>query len=852
MQTQKKWHYWGISLFLGILWAYSLTTRTNLFFIVPLWLKAIVWVGFGANFLFLARFLIHRLRIRYGGGPAWVWLIVGAALVSLAIFLILPYQWMPFRTTHTLTITAKGEGGIILEKALSPDDNIIERSAFVTTSNVPPHGENGFFLLGDTGAVAYKRSQTGGLTLVFAPMPGTVEITWDGETQEVSFLSSDLNRDLGRWHLTQDLDTQKINLELPGTTWGEPGVFWGTLALLMPLADFVSLSSLIAGGVWLGLKLRREKRQFQMDWVLVKVWVDSLLCLLIALVLIAVGFPNFIPGYLLLFLAPAFIFFFHKQTAYLIRIDLLKKPDLARWQAIWKRPEQLLAQLNQSKWILLAGLVLISVLSAYLQLQLTQPGLGISGDSMHYLQGAENMAAGMGYVRAIKAAAPVPITGFPPFYSFVLSLGVRVGINAETSARYLNTLLLISTIGLAGWLVFQNTYSAFASLLVGAFIGFYPPILDIYAWVMTEPLFITLCLAAVLVWSWAIKTTTLWKFLVVGLIGGLAALTRLVGVALLASLALSTLIFHHGRVLKRWLTALLLGLIGVLPLAGFFFRNSQISGTLSEARAFYLAPFKKEYVQILANQLADWFNWTTFFQTQEAINMAVLVTFAVILVILILWAITRRSKKPAHQAIHTTPTLIIFSVVYLLTLVANVILLAPEQTEYGLSRYVLPLFTTFAIWLAIVLDQGLWRRKSLFTKIFILFAVIVVLSLNVSESLTFVQKPPLMFREYTDKKIACEADLGIFGDLPSDQNIYTNNCEYFYFLSGHQCLHLSMTAEDYQPGGEIYQDILEGDLIAYSESSGFEPPGLADLLSELEQYQSGCFFSFYRWPDQEQ
>ena len=61
MEIKKnKWGLWLIALVLGFLWAYGLTTRIGLFSVSPLWLKAIILIGLGANSSLLAALLLRE------------------------------------------------------------------------------------------------------------------------------------------------------------------------------------------------------------------------------------------------------------------------------------------------------------------------------------------------------------------------------------------------------------------------------------------------------------------------------------------------------------------------------------------------------------------------------------------------------------------------------------------------------------------------------------------------------------------------------------------------------------------------------------------------------------------------
>ena len=68
-------------------------------------------------------------------------------------------------------------------------------------------------------------------------------------------------------------------------------------------------------------------------------------------------------------------------------------------------------------------------------------GIGLTPDSVTYINGARSLSAGAGYTASGHA-----ISDFPPGYSWVLSLGERAGVDAVDAARWLSVVALLATI----------------------------------------------------------------------------------------------------------------------------------------------------------------------------------------------------------------------------------------------------------------------------------------------------------------------------------------------------------------------------------------------------------------------
>ncbi len=84
----------------------------------------------------------------------------------------------------------------------------------------------------------------------------------------------------------------------------------------------------------------------------------------------------------------------------------------------------------------------------------------------------------------------------------------------------------------------------------------------------------------------------------------------------------------------------------------------------------------------------------------------------------------------------------------------------------------------------------------------------------------------------------------------SEEDFVTNNCEYFYFITGIPCNYLSTNDIDYLPGGSIYQTIQEGTILAYVPSSGIQMESLSNLIAALNPIKSICSIEFLTWPDE--
>jgi len=74
-----------------------------------------------------------------------------------------------------------------------------------------------------------------------------------------------------------------------------------------------------------------------------------------------------------------------------------------------------------SKYWGVIAIAVLCIVGVSLILYFTRTSPGVSGDSVWYVMGAENMLAGDGYSRTSGGGEIKPIVGFPPFFSMVLA-----------------------------------------------------------------------------------------------------------------------------------------------------------------------------------------------------------------------------------------------------------------------------------------------------------------------------------------------------------------------------------------------------------------------------------------------
>ena len=121
-------------------------------------------------------------------------------------------------------------------------------------------------------------------------------------------------------------------------------------------------------------------------------------------------------------------------------------------------------------------------------------GIGMTQDSVTYVQGARHLAAGKGFV-----AEGTSVTWFAPGYSGLLSLGERFGLDAIRGARALAVVALCVTVALSYVLLRRHVYSQKVVVAGTIAVALSSVLLTIYREAMSEHVFIIVVLLFVIV-----------------------------------------------------------------------------------------------------------------------------------------------------------------------------------------------------------------------------------------------------------------------------------------------------------------------------------------------------------------
>ena len=214
----------------------------------------------------------------------------------------------------------------------------------------------------------------------------------------------------------------------------------------------------------------------------------------------------------------------------------------------------------------------------------TPLGAGVDTDSVNYLSAARSLSRGAGY--AGWDGRPEP--WFPPGYPMAVALGrLLSGFGVSQVAQAVDVALFVALVLATYALARRVISSPLLRLLVTALVASSPIVLEVYALVSSETLFNFLCVAALVVVYQLRRANPISPQryrATLGLLAAIAAiamLTRLAGVALVLSLALTLIVVSSPtkRLLARAVESLGFCVMAFAPIAVWDFFIQFQTGT---------------------------------------------------------------------------------------------------------------------------------------------------------------------------------------------------------------------------------------------------------------------------------
>jgi hypothetical protein len=448
-------------------------------------------------------------------------------------------------------------------------------------------------------------------------------------------------------------------------------------------------------------------------------------------------------------------------------------------------------------WLVLT--VALALMGLVLILFHTRNGPGITGDSVHYVMGAENLLDGRGYARTSGGGEAIPITAFPPGYSWVLAAGGLLTDDLFEIGRWLSGLLFGATIGLTSLIVYQQISKLAPAIFAAGLIILSEDLIQIFSWVMSEPVFIVLMLLAVLGLSRYLETGQRGILIASAILAVASTLVRYVGLSLLGASVIAILILGRGKLLRRFIDSVVFASISAIPLVLWFSRNAALGGSLTN-RALGFHPLPGDLGLVFLGTANAWFFPLTLGLPKEVRGLMSVAIVAIFLGWLLYsgWKQAEHSKRNGAKRWALAWVLIIVISTYLIALIFNTSFFDASTTRFGAARYLTPILVLSIILLTVTGARLLEKFRANRLVIGLISALgLFILSTYAIRAVQVLNDPGKAFR-YTDIKNDRPDLVATLRELGQDRPLISNDIELIYVLADRPAYRFPIEYDHYQ------------------------------------------------------
>jgi hypothetical protein len=411
---------------------------------------------------------------------------------------------------------------------------------------------------------------------------------------------------------------------------------------------------------------------------------------------------------------------------------------------------------------------------------------------------------------------------------------------------------------LLGYLIFRLTHSPGFSLAGAALFGFSSDILENFAWLMSEPLFVFTWLVAFILFDLYLTTRRKLWLILLGLICGAAYLTRYIGASLPVTFAFALLVFEKGWKLKS--IALSCLLLPFLPfVAGWAMRNTHLIGNPAN-RSLQVHIVTPEKLHFGIHNFWDWFLpafMEDFHSTQE---VGFQVGFYILLVLalagLVFWFMSDRQREKNTGVEKGSPSHLLVVGLYAfiypaMTLLSMSFIDASTILDH---RLLIPFYISILILCMAGLTRLFYYRSNL-PRILAIGGILASLGLGVMDDWVKVKQLSQSGLGFDSQGVTLSPTIAYIERMPPI-TIYTNKAYMVYIVTGRLAYMVTgaydpVTLEANVETEEAYETMRravqaeEAVLIYFKdEAYGIDPwfLKLTEGLHPIEEYSDGIIF----------
>ncbi len=366
----------------------------------------------------------------------------------------------------------------------------------------------------------------------------------------------------------------------------------------------------------------------------------------------------------------------------------------------------------------------VIILSTGMIIYMTSFGIGLTPDSVVYLNTSHNMAAGNGFRVSTGPQQSEWSSHYPPLYPALWALAGVLGVSEQIFIRWLQIILALLFLILAAFIIRsflpqKRSLQVIFLLIMGTSF----PMLVIFSRAWSEGLFLCLGFFSLylLAWQETKPNPKLWSLFALGFLFALTTLTRYAGLVFLAAAELYQLFWSSDAWKTKFQKSLLLATPTAISLGAWFWISYQKSGsTTNREVGFYTLSVDK-----LKSGIGTFLEW---FLVGE--NTASFIKLIVLLLFFGLgWLTIRSMELPSflRKTKPKNPPLVSLLYLFLLTYPAFILfsLLFLDANIPLNTRILSPLYVSILFAAAILLDQ-ITRKERAYWVINALLALFMI------------------------------------------------------------------------------------------------------------------------------
>jgi hypothetical protein len=420
--------------------------------------------------------------------------------------------------------------------------------------------------------------------------------------------------------------------------------------------------------------------------------------------------------------------------------------------------------------------VVIAAAGIGLVLFATRHGVGVTPDSVYYISGARNIAAGLGYSMPLGGGDLAAITQWPPLFPASLAALTFLGLDPVEGARWLNAVLLALDSALIAWIVYRETRALAAGVISALVFMASPWVLQSYSQAWSEPIMITLALAFFLLLGRYLDSGRFGVLIVAAAICSVAYLARYAAGFLMLAGLVAVFSQHAGAARRRLWHAAVFGMICLTVPLLWTVRNSLAHSAVGRDLGWH--PISAGFLPPAIRTIGSWF---AIPDVPLPFSILILATAGVLLAYLLLPLMREATLGDPVRSRLNLPFLFVSA--YLVTIAVSVSFVDAEVTAD--NRLMLPAYVFLIIGVSIMLARlaGLktWRRGRVILGLALIVLAVGNLGLRSSDWLT---QAGGYGGFYTSPEWQSSATIRYVRALPPGVRIFSNAPDAVLYLTG--------------------------------------------------------------------